>query len=61
MSYRLFNFYMYGILRCVKKKCERRPMKLFKNDEEWNLPILGYADDVVLISETESNLRMMIE
>lgn len=36
-------------------------MKLFKNEEEWNLPILGYADDVVLISETESNLRMMIE
>lgn len=39
----LFNIYMDGMLREVRKKCGRRDMKLFMNSKEWNLPMLMKA------------------
>lgn len=36
-------------------------MKLLKNVKEWNLKMLVYADDTVLVIESKSDLRMMIK
>lgn len=33
-------------------------MELFKNGDEWNLPVLVYANDAVLVAERKSDDRM---
>lgn len=57
----LFDIYTNGVLKEVKTICGRMGMKLYKNGKEWTLVVLVYADDLVLIGESESDLWMIIE
>lgn len=47
----LFNIYMNGMLREVEKMLQKGQET--KNVKEWNLLILIYADNLVLVAEKD--------
>ena len=55
MSLRLFNVYM----KEVKMVIGWRGVSFLEDGIEWGLPGLLYADDLVLCSESEEDLRVM--
>ena len=44
----LFNLYMDGMMKEVKKGMGRREVSFPENEREWRLPGFLYADDLVL-------------
>ena len=44
----------------VKIEKESRGVRFLQKGREWSLPILLYVDDLVLCSESEEDLRMMV-
>lgn len=57
----VINIYMDEMLKEVRTRFGRKEMKLFKKGKEWNLSMLIYANDFVLVSESKFNLKIPIE
>ena len=60
MSPWLFNVYMGGVMKEVKRGMGRRGLRFLEDEREWRLPGLLYADDMVLCDESEEDLRTMV-
>ena len=56
----LFNDYMEGVMREVKMRMGRRGVSFLEDRIEWILPGLFYADNVVVCSVSEEDLRVMV-
>lgn len=61
MSPWLFNIYMDGVMKEVRPRVGSSGVRLIKGVNEWTLSDLLYADDLVLVGENESELKLMIE
>ena len=57
----LFNVYMGAVTKEVKIGMERRGVIFLEEGREWRLPGLLDADDLVLYSDSEEDLRVMVE
>ena len=60
MSPLLFNVCMDVVME-VKMGLGRRGIRFQEEGREWRLPGLLYADDLVLLGESEEDLRGMVE
>ena len=60
MSPWLFNVYMDGVMKEVKMGMGRRGVRSLEDWRQWKLPGLLYADDLVLCSDSEEDLKMMV-
>ena len=60
MSPWLFNVYMDGVMKEVKMGMGRRGVSFLEDGREWRLSGLLYADDLVMCSESEMDLRVMV-
>ena len=56
----LFNAYMDGVMKEVKMWMGMRGVSFLEDGREWRLPGLLYANDLVLCSESEEDLRVMV-
>lgn len=61
MSSWLFTTSINWVLREARTRCGKRIMKLFKNSEEWNLPMFVNVYEIVLVAENGSDFKMMIK
>jgi len=61
MSPWLFNVFMDAVMKEVRMGTRNIGVRLEVNGNEWRVSDLLYADDVVFMSETEAELRSMIE
>ena len=60
MSPWLLNAYMDGVMKEVKMGMERRGARFQEKEREWRLPVILYADDLVLCDESEKDLRALV-
>ena len=60
MSPWLFNLYMDGVMREVNARVMNRGVRLERDGREWMVNSLVYADDTVLIAETEEGLKRLV-
>src|SRR5215469_12929114 len=62
MSPWLFNVYMDSIVREVKRECREEGLNLQseRGGVQWRVNMLLYADDTVLIGETEESLQRLV-
>ena len=60
MSPWLFNLYMEGVMREVNARVMGKGVRLEHSGYEWRINSLIYADDTVLLAETEEGLRRMV-
>ena len=60
MSTWLFNVYMDGVMKEVKMEIGRRGASFLEDGREGRLSDLLYADNLVLCSELEEDLRVMV-
>src|SRR5215469_11583912 len=62
MSPWLFNVYMDGIVREVKKECVEEGLNLQSESGglHWRMNMLLYADDTVLMGKTEESLQKLV-
>ena len=56
----LFNGYMDAVMKEVKMCMGRMGVRFLKEGREWKVPGLLYADDLVLCSESEEDLKVMV-
>ena len=61
MSPWLFNIYMDGVMREMKARVGRGGVKLEKQGEIWYLMDALFADDTVLLAESEGDLQKMVK
>ncbi|KAK3893161.1 hypothetical protein Pcinc_003002 [Petrolisthes cinctipes] len=61
MSPWLFNIYMDGCMREVKAKVNGLGVKLRLNEANWSLVASLFADDTVLMAESERNLQRVVD
>ena len=54
-----FSVYMDAVMKEVKMGMEREGVRYLEEWREWRLPGLLYADELVLCSESEENLRVI--
>ena len=52
---------MYHVLLELKMGMGRRGMRFQEERREWRLPVLLYADDLVMFGESGQDLRVMVE
>ena len=50
---------MDGVMKEVKLEMGRMVVRFLKEGREWRLPDLLYADDLVLCSKWEEDLKLM--
>ena len=55
----LFNVYMDTVMKELKMGMGRMVLRFQEEGREWRLPCLLYADELVLCSESEEDLREM--
>ena len=60
MSPWLFNVYMDAVMKKVKVGMGKRGVKFLEEGREWRVPVLLYADDMVLCGESEQALMVMV-
>ena len=60
MSPLLFDVYMDTVVKEVKIGLGRMGVKFLKEEREWILPGLLYADDLVLCGKSEEDLKVMV-
>ncbi len=60
MSPWLFNIYMDGVMRKVKGKVGEAEVRLYDEGRKWVLNSILFADDTVLIAESERNLQNLV-
>ena len=60
MSPWLFNVYMDGVMKEVKKGMGRSGVSFLEDGREWRLLGLLHADDLFLCGESEEDLRVMV-
>ena len=61
MSPRLFNLYIGGVVREVNTRMLGRGLKLVDgNDNEWELNQLLFADDTVVVADSERKLCQLV-
>src|SRR5215469_16752041 len=62
MSPWLFNVYMDSIVREVKRECVKEGLNLLseRGEVQWRVNMLLYADDTVLMGETEESLQRLV-
>ena len=61
MSPWLFNLYIDGVVREVNARALGRGLKLVDgNDNEWELNQLLFADDTVVVADSESKLCQLV-
>ena len=60
MSPWLFNVYMDGVMKEVKVGMGRKGVRFLEDGRQWRLLGLLYEDDLVLIGESEEDLRAMV-
>src|SRR5215469_13748781 len=62
MSPWLFNVYMDSIVREVKRECVEEELNLQseRGEAQWRVNMLLYADDTVLMGETEDSLQRLV-
>ena len=53
MSPWLFNLYLDGVIGEVKGRTVDVGVVLMREDVEWKIPVLLFADDTVLLSEDD--------
>src|SRR5215469_17676938 len=58
----LFNVYMDSIVREVKRECMEEELNLLseRGGIQWRVNMLLYADDTVLMGETEELLQRLV-
>src|SRR5678816_4042181 len=57
----LFNLYMDGVMKELEVGVAGNGVRMMKNGDEWRVPYLLYADDLVLCCESEESLRGLVE
>ena len=60
MSSWLLNVYMDGVMKEVKMGMGGRRVSFLEDGREWRFPGCLYADNLVLCSESEEDLRVMV-
>ncbi len=60
MSLWLFNIYMDGVIREVKGKVGEVGVRMYDEGRKWVLNSILFADDTVLIAESESDLQNLV-
>ena len=55
MSPWLFNVYMDAVMKKVKVGMGKRGVRFLEEGREWRVPVLLYADDMVLCGESDGN------
>ena len=62
MSPWMLNVYMDRVMNEVKMGMGmgRRGVSFLEDGREWRLPVILYADDLVLCGESEEDLRLMV-
>ncbi len=60
MSPWLFNIYMDGVMREVKGKVGKVGVRMYDEGRTWVLNSILFADDMVLIAESESDLQNLV-
>src|SRR5678815_4787187 len=61
MSPWLFNLYMDGVMKEFEVVMAGNGVRMMENGDEWRVPYLLYADDLVLRGESEESLRGLVE
>src|SRR5678816_1628876 len=61
MSPWLFNLYMDGVMKEFEVGMAGNGVRMMENRDEWRVPYLLYADDLVLCGESEESLRGLVE
>ena len=56
----LFNVYMDAVRKKLKMRMGRKRVRFQEEGREWRLTGLLYADDLVLCSELEEDLNVMV-
>ncbi len=60
MSSWLFNIFMDGCMRGMKCKVVHKGAKLRLNGEVWSVVTCLFADDTVLVAESEGDLQRVV-
>ena len=60
MSSWVLNLYMDGVMKEVNARVMGKGMKLEHESKEWEIYKLLYADDTVLIADSEEQLQKMV-
>ena len=60
MSPWLFNVYMDGVIKEVKAKIAGAGVKMYESGDMWKVWTCLYADDAVLVAESESELQKVV-
>ena len=62
MSPWLFNVYMDSLVREVKRECVEEGLNLHseRGEVHWRVNMLLYADDTVLMGESEESLQRLV-
>src|SRR5678815_352953 len=61
MSPWLFNLYMDGVMKELEVGVAGNGVRIMENGDEWRVPYLLNADDLVLCGESEESLRRLVE
>src|SRR5678815_5124408 len=61
MSPWLFNLYMDGVMKEFEVGMAGNGVRMMENGDEWRVPYILYADDLVLCGESEESLRGLVE
>src|SRR5678815_2244244 len=61
MSPWLFNLYMDGVMKEFEVGMAGNVVRMMENGDEWRVPYLLYADDLVLCGESEESLGGLVE
>src|SRR5678815_2452669 len=61
MSPWLFNLYMDGVMKELEMGVAGNGVRMMENRDEWRVPYLLYADDLVLCGESEESFRGLVE
>ena len=56
----LFNVYINGVMKEVNMEVRRGGVSFMEDEREWRLSGLLHADDLVLCSRSEEDLRVMV-
>ena len=56
----LFNVYMDGVMKEVKRGMGRKGVRILEDGREWRLLGLLSAENMVLCDESEEDLRVMV-
>ena len=61
MSPGLFNLYMDWVIKELEMGMAGKGVRMMENGDEWRVPYLLYADDLVLCGESEESLRGLVQ